>query len=50
MNPFVIILIETKSKYSGLKGNQGTVIGNGSLWKFAIDVKLSCVWLENWYL
>jgi len=45
-------LIETKSEYSGLKGNQGTVIANGSLWdqwiwnrvwKFAIDIKLSCV-------
>jgi len=31
MNSFAIILIEIKSVYSGLKGNQGTVIVNGSL-------------------
>jgi len=32
MNVFAIILIEMKSEYWGLKGNQGTVIANGSLW------------------
>jgi len=31
MNSFAIILIEMKSKYWGLKGNQGTVIADKSL-------------------
>jgi len=31
MNPYAIILIETRSKYRGLKGNQDMVIANGSL-------------------
>jgi len=31
MNSFAIILIEMKSEYWGLKGNQGTVIADGSL-------------------
>jgi len=32
MNVFAIILIEMKLEYWGLKGNQGTVIADGSLW------------------
>jgi len=31
MNAFAIILIEMKPEYWGLKGNQGTVIADGSL-------------------
>jgi len=31
MNAFAIILIEMKSEYWGLKGNQDTVIADGSL-------------------
>jgi len=31
VSPYVIILIEMRSTYSGLKENQGTVIANGSL-------------------
>jgi len=31
MNAFAIILIEMKSEYWGLKGNQGIVIAGGSL-------------------
>jgi len=31
INPFAIILIETRSEYQGLKGNQGTIIADGSL-------------------
>jgi len=31
MNAFAIVLIEMKSEYWGLKGNQGTVIADGSL-------------------
>jgi len=31
MSLYTIILIEMRSKYWGLKGNQGTVITNGSL-------------------
>jgi len=31
MNSFAIILIEMKSEYWGLRGNQGMVIADGSL-------------------
>jgi len=31
INAYAIILIKTVSEYRGLKGNQGSVVANGSL-------------------
>ena len=39
-------LIEMKSEYWRLKGNQGTVIADGSLWGYEFGIKYESLWLN----